>query len=95
MLLDLIINGAGRGRTVCDKQRQAGQTKTDDEIVIMDMIRLVLRMQREPVQNIWDKHRKLYMMHKKWLKAIGNEARCENSLCILPLRKRQTCLSRK
>jgi hypothetical protein len=43
----------------------------------------------------WDKHRKLYMMHKKWLKAIGREARRENSLCILPLRKRQTCLSRK
>ena len=91
----LIINGAGRGRRVCDKQRQTEQTQTDDEIVTVDMIQLVLRMQREPVQNIWDKHRKLCMMQKKWLKAIGREARCKNSLCILPLRKRQTCLSRK
>jgi len=53
MLLVLIINSAGRGRRVCDKQRQqTGQTQTDDEIVTVDTIWLVLRMQRETVQNI-------------------------------------------
>jgi len=36
----------------------------------------------------WDKHRTLYVMYKKWLKATDREARCENLFCILPLRKR-------
>jgi hypothetical protein len=52
MLLVLTINSAGRGRRVCDKHRLTGQTQTDDEIMTVDMIWLVLRMQRKPVHNI-------------------------------------------
>jgi hypothetical protein len=51
MLWVLIINSAGRGSR-CDKLRQTGQTQTDDKMVNVDMIWLVFRMQRQPVQNI-------------------------------------------
>ena len=82
MLLVLIINSARRGSRAGDKPRQTQQTQTEDEIVTVVGAQNAKGASSE---HKWDKHRKLYMMHKKWLKATGREARSENLLCILPL----------